>query len=85
MSNVTRIKGRGRPMADRRQKFKDLAKSRVNRAAREIRLIANLANKSLYDYDQSDVRKITEHLRKQVKMVEERFNSKKRNTEEFEI
>lgn len=85
MNNVAKFKGSGRSMTDKRQKFKELAKSRVNRATAMIRLIGNLGNKSLYDYDSSDVKKITEHLRKQVKLVEDRFNSKKRSTEEFEI
>ena len=86
MNNVTKLKrGQGRSMSDKRQKFKELAKSRVNRATAMIRLISNLSNKSLYDYDQSDVRKISEHLRKEIRLVEDRFNSKKRNSEEFEI
>tara|TARA_A100001015_G_C14878113_1_gene667212 strand:+ start:532 stop:789 length:258 start_codon:yes stop_codon:yes gene_type:complete len=85
MNKIARLKISGRTMSDKRLKFKELAKSRVNRATAMIRLIGNLGNKSLYDYDASDVKKITEHLRKQVKLVEDRFNSKKRSTEEFEI
>ena len=86
MNNVSKPNmGKSRSMTDKRQKFKELAKSRVNRATAMIRLISNLSNKSLYDYDQTDVKKITDHLRKEIKLVEDRFNSKKRNSEEFQI
>lgn len=86
MNNVSKLNmGKSRSMTDKRQKFKELAKSRVNRATAMIRLISNLSNKSLYDYDQTDVKKITDHLRKEIKLVEDRFNSKKRNSEEFQI
>lgn len=86
MNNVSKLNmGKSRSMTDKRQKFKELAKSRVNRATAMIRLISNLSNKSLYDYDQTDVKKISDHLRKEIKLVEDRFNSKKRNSEEFQI
>ena len=66
-------------------KFKELARSRVNRAINMIRLIANLGNKTHYDYTPEQARKIINALNSEVKNVSTKFNSKKRGTEEFTI
>ena len=39
-------------------KFRELARSRVNRAISMIRLIANLSNKAHYDYSTEQQKKI---------------------------
>ena len=67
------------------EKFKRLAKSRVNRAINMIRLIANLGNKAHYDYTPDQARKIVSALQSEVSNVKTKFNSKKRGTEEFTI
>tara|TARA_B100000700_G_C14711049_1_gene699148 strand:+ start:522 stop:746 length:225 start_codon:yes stop_codon:yes gene_type:complete len=67
------------------EKFKRLAKSRVNRAINMIRLIANLGNKAHYDYTPDQARKIVSALQSEVSNVRIKFNSKKRGTEEFTI
>ncbi len=66
-------------------KFKELARSRVNRAINMIRLIANLGNKAHYDYTSEQARKITNALEAEVRQVKIKFNSKKRGTEEFTL
>ena len=66
-------------------KFKELARSRVNRAINMIRLIANLGNKTHYDYTSEQARKITNALEAEVRQVKIKFNSKKRGTEEFTL
>ena len=70
---------------DKSAKFKELARSRVNRAINMIRLIANLCNKAHYDYTPDQARKIIHALNSEVKNVSTKFNSKKRGTEEFTI
>ena len=70
---------------DKSAKFKELARSRVNRAINMIRLIANLGNKAHYDYTSDQARKIINALNSEVKNVSTKFNSKKRGTEEFTI
>ena len=70
---------------DKSAKFKELARSRVNRAINMIRLIANLGNKAHYDYTTDQARKIINALNSEVKNVSTKFNSKKRGTEEFTI
>jgi len=69
----------------KRDKFIELAKSRVNRAINMIRLISNLANKSHYDYTPEQTKKIIKALSDEVRSVEAKFASKKRGTEEFSL
>ena len=72
-------------MSKKSDKFKELARSRVNRAINMIRLIANLGNKAHYDYTSDQARKIVSALQAEVNNVKTKFNSKKRGTEEFTI
>ena len=72
-------------MSKKSDKFKELARSRVNRAINMIRLIANLGNKAHYDYTPDQARKIVSALQVEVNNVKTKFNSKKRGTEEFTI
>ena len=72
-------------MSKKSDKFKELARSRVNRAINMIRLIANLGNKAHYDYTPDKARKIVSALQAEVNNVKTKFNSKKRGTEEFTI
>ena len=72
-------------MSKKSDKFKELARSRVNRAINMIRLIANLGNKTHYDYTPEQARKIVNALNAEVRNVQIKFNSNKRGTEEFTI
>ena len=72
-------------MSKKSDKFKELARSRVNRAINMIRLIANLGNKTHYDYTPEQARKIVNAVNAEVRNVQIKFNSKKRGTEEFTI
>jgi len=60
-------------MRDKRQKFIELAESRVNRAIKDIRLIGNLANKNSYEYSEDDARKIVRALQKELDTAKSRF------------
>ncbi len=58
---------------DKRQKFIDLAESRVTKTIKDIRLIGNLSNKSAYSYSDEDVRKIFKALQKEIDASKIRF------------
>jgi hypothetical protein len=58
---------------DRRAKFIELANNRVNRTLRDMRLIGNLSNKSAYDYNEEDVRRIIRALQRELESVKARF------------
>ena len=60
---------------EKREKFRELAESRTNRAIEAISRIGNLSNRNLYVYDESDVKKIIKALRATVGEVEGRFAS----------
>ena len=58
---------------DKRQKFVDLAESRVTKTIKDIRLSGNLSNKSAYSYSDEDVRKIFHILQKELENSKSRF------------
>lgn len=60
---------------EKRKKFRRLAESRTNKALEAIGRIANLSNRSLYEWDDSEVRSIIKALRAEVAEVEGRFAS----------
>lgn len=59
---------------DKRAKFVELAQSRVNRAINDIRLIGNLANRTNYEFDGEDAKKIVRALQKEVDGLKAKFN-----------
>ncbi len=60
-------------MRDKRQKFVELAESRVNRTIKDIRLIGNLSNKNAYSYTHDDVKKIFVAIQKELEAAKVRF------------
>jgi hypothetical protein len=59
----------------KREKFKDLAEKRVNKALENIRLVGNLSNRQSYAYEDVQVRKIVKALRDAVGEMESRFTN----------
>lgn len=59
-----------------REKFVELAEKRVSKALKDIKLIGNLSNKSNYDYQDQDVKKIYSTLKKALEEMKSRFDSK---------
>lgn len=60
-------------MSKRREKFVELAEARVNRAIKDLQLIGNLSNRSAYQYEEEDVRKIFAVLQKELNTAKARF------------
>ena len=60
--------------ADPRQKFVELAENRVEKALKDIKLIGNLSNKSNYQYNDQDVKKIFSALKKALDECKRRFD-----------
>ena len=61
---------------DKRAKFVELAENRTVNAIRAIRVIGKLGNKSAYEFDDSDVRKIISALSKEIDSLKARMTSK---------
>ena len=60
--------------ADKRQKFVQLAESRTVNAIRAIRVIGKLGNRSHYQYDDADVKKIVNALGKEIEALKARMS-----------
>ncbi len=71
---------------DKKETFKKLANTRVNKALSILRLIGNLANRAHYDYTPDQAKQIISILEKEVKNIKEKFTSDKhRKNNQFEI
>jgi hypothetical protein len=60
---------------EKRHKFRELAESRTNKAIDAILRIRNLSNRQVYEFDESEVRKIMRALKDAIATVEGRFQS----------
>jgi hypothetical protein len=60
---------------DKRAKFVELAESRTRNAIKAIRVIAKLGNKSAYQFDDTDVKKIANALNREVEALKVRMSS----------
>lgn len=62
-------------MSKKRDKFIELAESRVERTLKDIQLIGNLSNKSAYEYSEADVKKIFSALQQAINISKSRFST----------
>ena len=60
---------------DKHERFRALAESRTNKAIDAILRIGNLSNRQIYEFDESEVRKVVRALKDAVASVESRFES----------
>lgn len=58
---------------DKRAKFLELANKRVNRAIKDLALIANLANRKNYEYTEDEAKKVIRALQAEVDHVKHNF------------
>jgi hypothetical protein len=71
---------------DKRNKFVELAERRTKNAIRAIRVISKLGNRSVYEYDDADVRKIANALTKEIEALKARMSSTgRKETVEFKL
>lgn len=61
-------------MRNKREKFVELAEARVNKALKDIQLIGNLSNRSAYEFNEGDIRKIFSTLQKGLDSAKGRFS-----------
>jgi ABC-type Fe3+-hydroxamate transport system substrate-binding protein len=60
---------------DKSAKFIELANKRVNRAIKDLKLIANLSNRQNYEYSEEQAKKIVKALQNEVELVKQGFLS----------
>jgi hypothetical protein len=63
-------------MSAKRDNFIRLAESRVTRAIEAMRVIGNLSNRSNYEYDEEDVKKIINTLQTELTALKAQFRTK---------
>lgn len=61
---------------NKRAKFVELAESRTVNAIKAIRVIGKLGNRSAYEFDETDVKKIINALSKEVDALRARLTAK---------
>ena len=61
-------------MGNKRDKFVELAEARVNKALKDMQLIGNLSNRSAYEYNEADIRKIFTALQRALDAAKSRFS-----------
>ena len=61
-------------MRNKRQKFVDLAEARVNKALKDIQLIGNLSNRSAYEFNEADIRKVFAAIQRGLDTAKARFS-----------
>jgi hypothetical protein len=69
-------KERSLMVSAKRQNFVRLAEARVSRALDSIRVIGNLSNRSNYEYDDQDVKKIIKTLQDELIKVKMQLEAK---------
>lgn len=60
---------------NKRAKFIQLAENRTRNAIKAIRVIGKLANRSAYEYDETDVKRIASALTREVEALKARMSS----------
>ncbi|MFQ7119685.1 MAG: hypothetical protein ACLRPW_06590 [Intestinibacter sp.] len=66
------------------ERFKRVAENRTNKIIDLIRLLGNCANKSNYEYDEEDVKKIFSAIEAELKETKSKYQTKTRN-KKFEL
>ena len=62
------------------ENFKRLAEKRVNVILDKVRILSNLSNTGLYDYSESDVKKMFEAIEKAIRVAKSSFQKGERET-----
>lgn len=61
--------------SSKREKFRTLAEARTTKALEAIDRIGNLSNTQLYEWEDTELRKILKALREEIAKVEARFQA----------
>ena len=72
-------------MDTKRDKFVRLAEARTNKIISMLRLLGNCANKSNYEYSDSDVQKIFSAIEKELKTTKTKFSANDFEEDTFKL
>ena len=71
-------------MESKHEKFQRLAEARMNNCLKQIELLGNLSNKSAYEYEEDEVKRMISTLKNAVKELESSFSDTK-STKKFSL
>ncbi|MDI3540739.1 MAG: hypothetical protein PWP66_277 [Thermosediminibacterales bacterium] len=67
----------------KRERFLRVAESRTRKIIKMIRLLGNCANRSAYEYNEEDVKKIFNAIEREIKTAKSKFEEAVYKEEEF--
>jgi hypothetical protein len=70
---------------NRKEKFKILAERRVSRLLKDMKLISNLSNRSNYEYEDQDAKKIISAIETELKYLKMQFNQNSNKNKSFRL
>lgn len=72
-------------MNEKRERFVRVAENRTNKIIELIRLLGNCSNKSNYEYDENDVNRIYEAIKKELIDSKAKFKINCKKNDEFKL
>lgn len=69
---------------EKEERFKRVAENRTNKIIDQIRLLGNCSNKSNYQYNEEDIKKIFNAIDAELKLTKAKFQAKTEN-EKFKL
>jgi hypothetical protein len=72
-------------LTEKRERFVRIAEARTSRAIKSVRLIRNLSNKYLYEYESEEINLIISALQNEVDELNRIFEKKSSKNSEFRI
>ncbi len=65
----------------KRERFKKLAEYRTNEVLKRLKVLGNCANRSAYEYNEDDIKKIFAVIEQRIKEVRGKFTFSRRDKE----
>lgn len=72
-------------MTEKRERFVRVAESRTNKIIEMIRLLGNCANKSNYEYDEKDINRIYDAIKKELNDSQAKFKINCKKNDNFKL
>lgn len=72
-------------MNEKRERFIRVAEGRTNKIIEMLRLLGNCANKSNYEYDEKDVSRIYDTLKKELNDSQAKFRMSCKKNNDFKL
>ena len=70
---------------EKARKFIELAEKRVNNCLKSVRLLTNLSNRSNYEYDPIQARKIVSAIEDEIKILKIKFRQGMKSSTKFKL